>query len=162
MPVKRFRRIALIWVSAVLALLSMAVCVAWARSYSICDEWDLPGFSASNASGGLYAFAEQRGMQPYGHRALAMNYVALPEPNGSRLGFQWGKRAIYGTLWLRLPFWSILSFSFGAEYLALTRLRRLRHCVAGLCSACGYDLRATPDRCPECGAVPPEKTKNSD
>ena len=41
-----------------------------------------------------------------------------------------------------------------ASRFARNRARRIR----GLCIGCGYDLRASPERCPECGAVPGRST----
>jgi hypothetical protein len=81
-----------------------------------------------------------------------------------RLGFYWAfGHSTYPTLDLRaatiiFPYWlPLAAFTLiPAAWLASVRRRR-RAFKKGLCPTCGYDLRATPDRCPECGMIPPKK-----
>jgi hypothetical protein len=57
-------------------------------------------------------------------------------------------------LGVEVPYWFIAGTSLLMPMRWLWRWSmRRRSAAAGLCQRCGYDLRASPDRCPECGAA---------
>lgn len=121
----------------------------------------------------------ERFSHPYGTIWLT-GKMASEEPTWAtrlrRLGFHWAAspreplRAFDDpmTLWTTVravgaPYWFVLLLT------AILPARRLRRWLAmrsrlrkGLCRSCGYDLRGSPDRCPECGAAESGKTKMED
>ena len=86
-------------------------------------------------------------------------YLADANASGTA-GFLWGRVARAdgsGRVVLTVPLWSLAALFAAYPFARITlwfgNMRRRRRRASGLCSACGYDLRATPDRCPECGTV---------
>jgi hypothetical protein len=64
-----------------------------------------------------------------------------------------GGSVIMTSSWI--PLWQICLPTIALPvFHFLVSWRRRSRAQVGCCSACGYDLRATPGRCPECGLVP--------
>ena len=51
----------------------------------------------------------------------------------------------------RFPYWASALLALPGALILWRQLRARRRFGPGRCMKCGYDLRATPDRCPECG-----------
>ena len=170
-------------------LLCLTVCALWVRSYkrydqvthyyeyrnSILHEWYVRSVLGElqfnrNSSGPWDPRdieLEKRWLYATNDTHPTQTLFALhvqPDPNKSSflvLGFGYFRaESRGGELLIAVPHWSLaLLFAvLPALYLGMMLRSRSRH-RAGLCQHCGYDLRTTPDRCPECGAVPVGKPK---
>ncbi|MDB5298758.1 MAG: hypothetical protein JWO87_421 [Phycisphaerales bacterium] len=165
-------------------LLFMATAVLWVRSYSIQDQfvWQRPdarralrsapghavvNLDLANWSGGgkdSYGIKYQSGPPTPAADDLLRMYTLSIGPSDTILHWQWGGitwwrwQAPYGSsiAILIVPLRAVAAITAVLPLGWLTgryRARRRRQRV-GLCPSCGYDLRATPNRCPECGAMP--------
>jgi hypothetical protein len=84
-------------------------------------------------------------------------YGSVPAGWKSRVHAPYALRlTIDGEGWLiAAPFWFIALLGVAPfAAIGLVRLRAFMAIKPGCCTKCGYDLRATPGMCPECGTVP--------
>jgi hypothetical protein len=85
------------------------------------------------------SFARSR----YGVGGIEVGLGGSVDPAGVRMSLRY----------FMLPHWlMLLTVGVVGTYAATPTVRSWRRNARGLCPACGYDLRASHDRCPECGA----------
>ena len=157
---------------AVLLLLSLGLCALWVRTLFIEDVWRIRGtqrfYYINSCFGGvqfgvinLSEFNPQRESGFETFPLADFNRIWQMHVNAARYYASFaGFKLLRGVPWIPtywticVPIWFLLLFTGPSGYWLTRRWwlhlqRRREH----LCSRCGYDLRASPDRCPECGAV---------
>jgi hypothetical protein len=134
---------------------SLLVCVAtaalWVRSYYVGDAVNL-----YDGRGRVWRLMSWKAGIDFfilpARQTRRFEYVTRPmdAPGGGRaLHFRLSPGVVTVIV---VPHW-VLCLAFAGAGVLLLRVARRRDQI-GLCPICGYDLRATPARCPECGAVP--------
>jgi hypothetical protein len=73
----------------------------------------------------------------------------------TQLFFHPGNSGQMETVAAIVPLWMVVAATSLLPGVRLRKLYKSRHRQCeNACIFCGYDLRATPDRCPECGIMP--------
>jgi hypothetical protein len=134
-------------------LLCIATVALWVRSYSDFDfaaRYNGRGgyVGVTSCSGSIHIFSGT-----HDTRRLEGYYLSRPReaPAAGAGGVTRFTLSYVDGLWMTCPHWFPCAVT---GLLAALFARLLRRHQMGSCFSCGYDLRATPERCPECGAVP--------
>ena len=161
-------------------MLCLAVCGAWVRSYRVADCWFhaiRPADAVETthlyylgiARGRVKAYRTSISVGRDGrdeafarfpmHQTVGPTEVDVGTPPGfaGSLGFALVSDRRLQARGIALPIWAVAAPLAIPPALALRRAWRRRvgrrRAARGVCGACGYDLRASPERCPECGVA---------
>src|SRR5665213_110111 len=164
--------------TALSLLLCLAGCIFWIRSYRSNESfaWNYKVVSTTFESGrGSIMFFElpNNGLDSFKHEVsppldLQRQNAEFFYLSGEAIGFgPFAHFAYRGAFDFRsrtfghallLPNWFFVMCTSGAPLLRFRKLlKRRKWAATKRCLRCGYDLRETPERCPECGRVPPRK-----